>query len=489
MVACYRTVAALVSCTGLGILLVSAKAPQPDPDLKNWLDGPAHYLANNDEIKVFNALDSDADRAAFIEKFWKRRDPVLETPRNEFRELFWQRVKEADERFADGARRGWKSDRGKIYILYGPPSRIEDDPYANTKATPTAGRGLIRWIYEGRPGGRKDLPPVVIIPFVRDLGGNYRISYDPKLSSMTFNGHDLNDPQLQAINRWLDLVSPPDRSELSVMLDLGKLQEAPAPERVLLERVDTIETYGSHPIHASVTRYEPPGGGNNRLLLVVSVAVPGADGAAKPGIIARLAPRDATRETRYVGEDSFRVEGSGPERTAQARVRVEPGTWDLTVLTAEPNVRTSGLYKSVVVVPAPENRLHLSDVVLARSLEPLSYASLVSYREPYVVGSFRVVPHVTNTLRHGDSVIVFFEIYGGAPPHTVTYRVEGKERDGSWRPLGRPAVQESVVGAQGWSLPTAPNWPIGDYRVRIVVEDAGGGSATALVPFILEPPP
>ena len=88
---------------------------------QDWRRGPEKFLMTNDEERAWKAVSTDAAASAFIDLFWARRDPTLNTPRNEFREEFLQRVRYADASFAEKRRRGALSDRGQVYILLGPP--------------------------------------------------------------------------------------------------------------------------------------------------------------------------------------------------------------------------------------------------------------------------------------------------------------------------------------------------------------------------------
>lgn len=84
------------------------------------------YLMPRDEWTTLNALPED-EQKEMIETFWKERDPNPETPENELEEEFFLRVAFANENFftwPDG-RNGWRSDRGRIYIIYGPPTTVE----------------------------------------------------------------------------------------------------------------------------------------------------------------------------------------------------------------------------------------------------------------------------------------------------------------------------------------------------------------------------
>lgn len=469
----------------LAVALVAPAAAKP-VSLKSWIEGPIRYISEPDEAKVFKKLKSDEDRALFIERFWARRDPSPQTLANEYRQLFWERVQEANGLFLDSHKPGWMTDRGKIYILYGPPTRIEEHFDLDTQTDPTAGHGLIRWHYEGRPGGRMDLDPVVIVPFVRETTGEYRVSYDPKLSSVFFDALAVEEQWDRAMDRFLEVFGAPRPTEMSVMLDLGKMQEVPPQAQVLLERIETVESYRTHPINVNISRYVHPDGEGTVAVLTADVSH--IDEATKPAAIARFRPHDATRKTRMLGEDVFRVERIDGRRVAQSRLLLAPGVYDVTVLVADPATAGTGMHRTTLRIPEPSDRLRLSDLVWADELTPVEFASLASHDEPFLVGPFRVVPRIDASFPRGQAIRLFFEVYGGTPPYRITYQVEGKDLDGSWVRLGKPAVDEQTVAAQGWELPTSAAWPLGEYRVRVDVEDARQRLVSAQLPFQLTEP-
>ena len=98
-------------------------AARLSPKYLKWLEHEAVYIISSVENKEFNRLTTDAERDAFIEKFWKLRDTDSSTQENEFRKEHYARIRHANERFADGVP-GWKTDRGRIWILHGPPDDI-----------------------------------------------------------------------------------------------------------------------------------------------------------------------------------------------------------------------------------------------------------------------------------------------------------------------------------------------------------------------------
>ncbi len=94
---------------------------------KTWLNEEVPYIITDEERKAFMSLSNDEEREAFIENFWLRRNPNPDSPENEFREEHYRRIAYANEHFAAG-KPGWKTDRGRIYIMWGPADSIDSHP-------------------------------------------------------------------------------------------------------------------------------------------------------------------------------------------------------------------------------------------------------------------------------------------------------------------------------------------------------------------------
>ncbi len=94
---------------------------------KKWLNEEVPYIITDQERKAFLSLSNDEERDAFIEAFWQRRNPNPDSPENEYREEYYRRIAYANEHFAAG-KPGWKTDRGHIYIAFGPPDDIDAHP-------------------------------------------------------------------------------------------------------------------------------------------------------------------------------------------------------------------------------------------------------------------------------------------------------------------------------------------------------------------------
>jgi len=94
---------------------------------KKWLEEDVRWIITDEELSAFKKLTTNAERDQFIEAFWQRRDPTPDTAENEYKEEHYRRIAYANEHYAAGIP-GWKTDRGRIYIMYGPPTSIESHP-------------------------------------------------------------------------------------------------------------------------------------------------------------------------------------------------------------------------------------------------------------------------------------------------------------------------------------------------------------------------
>jgi GWxTD domain-containing protein len=141
------------------------------------------WIITRQERKVFLELPN-AGRPAFIEEFWRRRDPDPDTEENEFREQYEDRVEEAARLFRNESKRGWLTDRGRILILFGPPADRLTRPAGNASGTGC----YEEWLYGNFP--------VVFID--KNCSGDYRLETKELSSLRSVNlmyMHELNKAQ------------------------------------------------------------------------------------------------------------------------------------------------------------------------------------------------------------------------------------------------------------------------------------------------------
>ncbi len=157
---------------------------------KKWLDEDVRWIITDEELAAFKQLSNDEERDQFIEQFWLRRDPTPDTVENEFKEEHYRRIAYANEHFAAGIP-GWKTDRGRIYIIWGKPDEIESHPSGGTYQRDFSEGGgetstypFERWRYRYLEGIGQE----VILEFVdKCMCNEYRLSMDPNEKDALLN--------------------------------------------------------------------------------------------------------------------------------------------------------------------------------------------------------------------------------------------------------------------------------------------------------------
>ena len=94
---------------------------------KKWVNEDVRWIITDEELSAWKKLTTNAERDNFIEAFWQRRDPTPDTEENEYKDEHYRRIAYANEHFAAGVP-GWRTDRGRMYIMYGKPDSIDSHP-------------------------------------------------------------------------------------------------------------------------------------------------------------------------------------------------------------------------------------------------------------------------------------------------------------------------------------------------------------------------
>jgi GWxTD domain-containing protein len=111
-----------------------------DSQYKKWLNEDVIYIITPEEKNAFLHLATNEEREQFIEQFWQRRNPDPDSPENTFKEEHYRRIAYTNEHYASGIP-GWKTDRGRIYIMWGPPDEIDSHPTGGTYERPSSEGG------------------------------------------------------------------------------------------------------------------------------------------------------------------------------------------------------------------------------------------------------------------------------------------------------------------------------------------------------------
>lgn len=173
----------LVLALALGFGAACAGTPTPNatdltnpflgPEYTGWLVGPIARLAAPEEIEAFQAITTDEQAQAFVEAFWAKRTAVADQFGNTVRQVFEKRAAEADRAFTESGFRGRRTDRGAIYILYGPPKKTDYE------VSPTPGENPLEvWMYdETSPPGLDGKKPAGLFRFIKR--GDLTVTWTP----------------------------------------------------------------------------------------------------------------------------------------------------------------------------------------------------------------------------------------------------------------------------------------------------------------------
>jgi GWxTD domain-containing protein len=216
-----------------------APAPQESNPYDLWLKQDVAYIITDAERTAFKSLQTDEEREQFIKQFWLRRDPTPGTPANEFRDEHYRRIAYTNAHFGTKDIAGWKTDRGRIYITYGPPDEIESHPSGGTYQRPASEGGgttttfpFEQWRYRYI----ENIGNNIIVEFVDPtLSGEYRMTMDPS--------------EKDALRLVLPPAGPPNPTASPVG---GSVLKAGATVQVMSNSMALISVplsaYGSHKV-------------------------------------------------------------------------------------------------------------------------------------------------------------------------------------------------------------------------------------------------
>ncbi len=147
-----------------------------------WLTEEVIYIITKEERDAFLRLSTNEEREQYIEEFWRRRNPDPDSPENAYREEHYRRIAYANERFSSGIP-GWKTDRGHMYILWGPPDEIDSHPTGGTYDRPPEQGGGSTTTYPWelwRYRHLEDIGDNIELEFVDPSGsGEFHLTMDP----------------------------------------------------------------------------------------------------------------------------------------------------------------------------------------------------------------------------------------------------------------------------------------------------------------------
>lgn len=417
---------------------------------KRWMDEDVRWIITDEERKTFNALKTDDEREQFIEQFWLRRDPDPDTDVNEYREEYYQRIAYANEHYTSGIP-GWKTDRGRMYIMFGKPDQIESHPSGGSYDRPTwEGGGTTStypfeiWWYRYIEGVGSD----VEVEFVDPTGsGEYRIARSPNEKDAL-----LYTPNAGlTLSEQLGLTSKADRIAFGPFGASGqgnngmfgmRAKDQPFEKLDLLARLQKPPKVKFNDL-AGLAESDVPkasfdvlsAGLNINLLRVTETAVLtsftvqlensdlvykaiGGLPQAAVNIYAKITNVAGRRAGLFedVVTSSFTPEaleaGQQIKSQYQKNIVLPPGNYKIDLVVRDVNSGKTGVIKQGFVVPRyEEGKLSTSTLILATSIEPLA-GRLPSGQ--FVLGSLKVHPNTTGEFKKSQSLGVYMQVYNVA---------------------------------------------------------------------------
>ena len=415
---------------------------------RKWLSEDVNYIITDEERKSFKNMQTDEEREQFIEGFWMRRDPTPDTQENEYKEEHYRRIAYANERFASGIP-GWKTDRGMIYISFGPPDEIESHPSGGTYERPyeegggtTSTYPFEKWRYRYLQGvgNQQDIQ----IEFVdKTMTGEYRMTMDPSekdallmvpgagLTMMEQMGMaDKNDRFNRTDGTHLGTGSQPLPSRMNQfdrLQQYADLQRAPKIKFKDLEaQVNSRIMFNLLPMQARADFFPAT---TSTVLTNVTLQFNRKDlqfkqdeGMSKAvvNIYARIT--SISRRVANVFEEVVTVDvptellqqASQGVSIFQKSVPLAPGMYRLNVVAKDVVGGNMNNYEMALNVPRMEDdKLFASSLILADVLEDVPTRSIGTGQ--FVIGTSKVRPRMGDSFRRNEKMGIYMKLYNFEP--------------------------------------------------------------------------
>jgi GWxTD domain-containing protein len=487
---------------------------------RKWLSEDVAYIITDDERAAFKRLSTDDEREQFIEQFWMRRDPTPDSAENEFKEEHYRRIAYANERYASGIP-GWKADRGRIYITFGPPDEIESHPSGGSyQRPPEEGGGTTstypfeQWRYRWIEGIGTD----IIIEFVDPtMTGEYRMTMDPseKDALLMVPNAGLTLMEQMGLSSKADRFSRTDGTRLGQAFggtpmrmnqferleQFAKLQKPPQVKFKDLEAaVSSKITFNLLPMKVRAD-YFPLTGNTIQTNITLQFDNKDLNFQSKEGLqkaVVNIYARITTMSRRVVNifEDTVTVdtpEGmleqvSKRSSIYQKSIPLAPGMYRLNVVAKDVIGGNMNNYELALQIPHfDEEKLSGSTVVLADLIEKVATRSIGT--GPFVIGTSKVRPRLSESFRRDEKLGIYFKLYNFSPDEktqkpngTIEYEVV---KNGSNEKIFEFSEDVSTLpGASPQQVTVEKLLPLknlqpGDYTIKIRVLDKNSNQTLA----------
>lgn len=371
---------------------------------KQWLEEVVPYIITRTEKEVFISLPSEIERGRFIESFWKKRDPVLSTPENEFKIEYYRRIALANKFFGTSGISGWRTDQGRIFILLGPPHEVQRD--FNT--TDSSGFNQVNketWQYWDLPNPK--LPYNVEFSFIDKYGTGNFVLYKDYQSVGSSKSADMSD--LTYIFDSMELLAEAQKNPFE---NLDKIKTV----------ITTQVTYDLIPFDFQVYSFKGAEGKTN-IPLTINIpysSLPSKSGNGKDlyslSIVANISDQLGQVVTQKSKDLNFQLKPDQKATLNNQRIQVQtslvlaPGTYGIHIVVWD-NIsgKTGSSHQKFIVPNFDTQKLAMSDIFLSAKT---CVNGNVDSSSNAVASIKQLIPATINrTFRNGDEFEVGFEIY------------------------------------------------------------------------------
>jgi len=481
---------------------------------KKWLEEDVRWIITDEERAAFKQLSNDDERDQFIEQFWLRRDPTPDTAENEYKEEHYRRIAYANEHFAAGLP-GWKTDRGRIYIMYGPADSIEAHPAGGIYDRPSEEGGgttstypFEKWHYRYIEGIGQNIDIEFVDPC---MCGDYHMTVDrsekdallrvPAAGLTQYEDMGLAS-KTSRFNSWENLGAGPFTS-MNASKEFDRLQQFAALQRPPVVKFKDLEEVVSHKLSYNLLPFDVITDfvkvTSDTVLVPITIQVRNKDvtfvekqgvQTATINIFGRLTT--LTGRVAQTFEDTVNVQTPSellPKEQEKPSVYwkavpLRSGRYRLDVVLKDVNGDRMGSWSRGIMVPEySEDRLAVSSLILADVMEKVPTKNVGA--GSFVIGDTKVRPRVPDagkpaSFKRNQRVNFWMQVYNlgidqqtHKPSATVEYEVTNLANHKAIVHAIESTQQMGNVGDQltlAKSLLLASVEP-GLYQVTIKVDD------------------
>src|ERR1700674_1904159 len=417
-----------------------------DSSYRQWLSEDVTYIISPDERNAFLQLDTNEEREQFIEQFWLRRSSNPDLPDNDFKEEHYRRIAYANEHFASGIT-GWKTDRGRMYITWGPADEVESHPTGGTYDRPMEEGGGSTTTYPWETWRWRYLEGIgenIILEFVDPSGsGEYHLTMDPSEEDALLHvpGAGLSLMESMGMASKTDRFTrsdgtnlpttmggqPASMNEFSRLELYAKVNKPPEEKFKDLEAVVTSRIVRDQVHFTWRTDYLKVT--NETVLVPVTVQVPNSQLSfqAKDGIhtaVLNIFGRVTTLTGRVVQTfedsmsrdfpDSLYQQSLKLQSIYQKAVPLRPGLYRLDLVIKDVQSGNIGVVNSRLQVPRyNDDKLEASSLILADQIEHVPAKQIGAGQ--FVLGSSKVRPRLEADFTSADKLGVYLQVYNLKP--------------------------------------------------------------------------